>query len=147
MNVYHGIINCHINYCVSVWGGTYFDHIKLLNILQKDIVRIIFHRPRFSSAAGLYSVCNILPVRNLFVFRVLRVFFLRSGCRPLTNVALGRLRVPKHRTAVVARSSEVVLVNILNNSCGESAKGYFRRLRSWLVGVDCEKLCTSKYKL
>ena len=125
-----------------------------MNILQNDIVRIIFHRPRFSSAAGLYSVCNILPVRNLFVFRVLRVFFLRSGCRPLTNVALGRLRVPKHRTAVVARSSEVVLVNILNNmpssqlpSCGESAKGYLRRLRSWLVGVDCEKLCTSKYKL
>lgn len=154
-SIYHGLIGCHINYCISIWGGTCFSHIKNLKVMQNNVLRIIFRKPRLYSADCLYPLCNILPVRNLFVFRVLRMFFLRSGS--LSNVGLftGRLRVPLHRTIHVSRSSNVVLINVLNNlpttmrpRSGETSCGYFMRLKSWLVGlIDCESLCRSRFTL
>lgn len=155
LNVYHGLIGCHISYCISVWGGTYHTHLKNIKTMQNNILRTIFKKPRLHSADELFPLGNVFPVRNLFIFKVLRVFFMRSGFRSLTGVVPGRLRVPLHRTVHVSQSSNVVLVNLLNNMPSvmlphsrECIATYLKRLRLWLVGFDdCERLCKSKYSL
>ena len=153
LNVYHGIIGCHVNYCISVWGGTCYSHIRNVKVMQNNVLRTIFHKPRLYSADCLYPLSNVLPVRNLFVFKVLRLFFLRSGFRSITGFLPGRLRVPPHRTVHVSRSSNVILINVLNNlpralhPCSdETICSYLLRLRSWLVEYDdCERLCMSRF--
>ena len=122
--------------------------------MQNNVLRIIFHKPRLYSADCLYPLSNVLPVRNLFIYKVLRLFFLRSGFRSITGFLPGRLRVPPHRTVHVSHSSNVILINVLNNlpcalhPCSdETICSYLLRLRSWLVEYDdCERLCMSRFR-
>ena len=80
-NVYHALFESRIGYGISCWGGTYLNTIRPLIITQKHCIRIIKRRRRTDHAFPLFQDLHLLPLRHLYVFRVLRIFYLRSGNR------------------------------------------------------------------
>ena len=76
-------------------GGTYTSNINPLQIAQKKIVRVIFKQPRSEHSLPLFQKLNVLPLRYLFVFKVLKIFYIRGGNRTKPIEYTGKLRAKK----------------------------------------------------
>ena len=151
LSIYNGLVNCHLNYCLSAWGGTHDSKINKVAVLQNMVLRAIYKETRFTSAGPLFLKSNVLPIRNLYVYKVLRLYYLRSGSYSLSNIPK-RIRVPSHRTSFMARTRTIIIINILNNlpveilPCdSEKFSKYLKRLKSWLLDVDAGRLMQSQY--
>lgn len=77
--VYFALVDSKLQYGISCWGGVYLSNISSLLITQKKIVRLVMGVNRRERSFPLFEQLRIFPIRYLFVFRVLRIFFLRSG--------------------------------------------------------------------
>lgn len=77
--MYFALAQSKLEYGLACWGGTYFSIIKPVFMAQKYIIRIINFRKKVESAKPLFKLNKILPLRNLYVFKVLKLFFIRSG--------------------------------------------------------------------
>ena len=78
-NVYYSLVESKLSYGLVCWGGTYYHSILPIIKLQKQVVKAIQFKPRYFSSWSLFSKANILPLRYLYCFKVLRIFFLRCG--------------------------------------------------------------------
>lgn len=76
--LYHALVESIIMYGISSWGGIYFASIEDLYIAQKRIIKLIYNRPKFTPTIPLFRDLNLLPLRYLYVFKVLKMFFVRS---------------------------------------------------------------------
>lgn len=100
--VYYALVNSKLEYGLPVWGGAYSTTIKPLVTIQKTFIRIIKHRPRTDHSAPLFKDLKVLPLKNLFIFKVLRIFFDKcEGGNAYTNNKIRDLR--NRRDAVVPR--------------------------------------------
>lgn len=79
LKVYYGIFNSKLEYGLALYGGTYFSNIKPLIIAQKFAMRIIFNKKRTVHSLPLFQKSQVLPLRYLYIYKVLKLFFLRSG--------------------------------------------------------------------
>jgi len=79
LSLYHALVGSRLSYGLACWGGTYASTLYPLKILQKSFLRIITKSHRFSPSWPLFLQLNILPIRNMYVFKVLRIFFIRSS--------------------------------------------------------------------
>ncbi len=43
--VYYGLMNPILEYGCIAWGGLYNNHLELLNITQRKILKIMFNKP------------------------------------------------------------------------------------------------------
>lgn len=77
--VYHSLIDSRLQYGIVIWGGTYNSTIKPIIISQKHILRVINKKPRIYHSHPLFVQDNILHIRNLYIFKVLKMFYKRSG--------------------------------------------------------------------
>lgn len=77
--VYYGIFNSKIQYDVTCWGGAYLNKIQQIAVIQKCVLRKICNSARLAHSADLFRQTGILPVRHLFYFKVLKIFFMRGG--------------------------------------------------------------------
>jgi len=77
--LYHALVESILMYGISSWGGVYFSHIKDLYIAQKRIVKVIYRRPRTTPTVPLFRELKLLPLRYLYVYKVLKMFFIRSN--------------------------------------------------------------------
>ena len=152
--VYNALFQSIITYCITVWGNTHFNKIKKIKVLQNSLMRIIFKKDRLFSADPLYVCANVLPIRNLYVFRALRLFFMRGGLCALSGMRHGRLRAPRRRTEHFGRGLTTTTFNILNNlpidllpERSEKMFTYLSRLRCWLLEDvdDVDRLCRPRY--
>ena len=76
--LYHAFVESLIMYGISCWGGIYFTHVEGLYIAQKRIVKLIYHRTKRTPTIPLFRELNLLPLRYLYVYKVLKMFFIRS---------------------------------------------------------------------
>lgn len=90
--LYHALVSSRMEYGIVIWGGTYHTSLKPLITLQKYFIRILSHKTRLTHTPPLFLALNILPFRNLYIFKVLRLFFNRS-----TTIA-AQTRPPKTQT-------------------------------------------------
>lgn len=79
--LYFALINSRLQYALPCWGGAYKYLIDKLRTTQNYFLRIILKKPKRTSSFPLYQELKILPIQHLYVFKVLRLFFLRSGNR------------------------------------------------------------------
>lgn len=77
--IYYAVIHSQIGYGLTVWGGTYISTAKPLIVLQKYFIRLILNKSRMEHTAPLFKKLKILPFRNLYVYKTLRVFYDRSS--------------------------------------------------------------------
>lgn len=95
--IYYALINSKIEYGLEIWGGSYFATLKPLIILQKAFIRIISFKKKVDHTFQLFVNLNILPIRNLYVFKTLQIFFDRSGDKKLRDFR----RVSRNRLNVI----------------------------------------------
>ena len=79
---------------IFCWGGTYETNINPIFIQQKKFIRIICKKSRMEHSHPLFIFKRILPLKYIFVHKVLRIFYLLSGNVPAVfNEYKARLRI------------------------------------------------------
>lgn len=104
-SIYFAFINSKLEYGIEIWGGAYFTTIKPVVTLQKAFIRIILNKTRTEPSFPLFKILNILPFRNLYVFRVLKMFFNRCGINRvnqnyITLRSKSNMYVPKPKLSI-----------------------------------------------
>jgi hypothetical protein len=77
-SMYFALINSKIEYGLEIWGGAFSTTIRPIIILQKAFIRIISYKTRLEHTFQLFRNLNILPIRNLYVYKTLKMFFDKS---------------------------------------------------------------------
>lgn len=105
-NIYYSLVQSKIEYGLVCWGGTYESTLNPIIKLQKHILKVIFYKPRMSSSWLLFVKNRIFPVRYLYFYKVLKLFFCRCGNRCFKNFKQYNVRSNKKYLFVVPRSKK-----------------------------------------
>lgn len=79
--VYFALIQSKLSYGLPFWGNTYNTTLKPIVVGQNLIIKIMCFKKKRDSAWSLYFNKQILPLKHLYVFRVLKLFYNKSGNR------------------------------------------------------------------
>lgn len=146
--VYYSIVHSKLQYGVSCWGGVYQSTIYPITICQNKILRVMAKANRRDSSFPLYVYLGILPMRYIYIHKVLRIFFTRGGhLRGNVNVHSRRLqnlnRVPipfprleayrRFYTFTAAKLYNTLPINVTSS---RSVSIFSRKVKSWLFSVD-----------
>lgn len=140
---YFAFIHSRIQYGISCWGGIYISNIHNVIVSQKHAVRVIYSRHRLEHSFPLFIKAKILPVRNLFVFKVLKLFYIRSGNYSIRNNPRYDMRIQGRFNTIRAhkefcRRSFSYIAPFLYNKLPleikniEILKGFLIALKTWL---------------
>jgi hypothetical protein len=78
-NIYHALFHSKIQYGIVGYGGARYTYLSCLLLKQKCIIRIILGKRRREPSFELFRSLNILPIKHLFYYKVLKIFFCKSG--------------------------------------------------------------------
>jgi hypothetical protein len=78
-NIYCALVHSRLTYGICCWGGTYVSHLKPLITLEKFYIRILLSKMRYHRSFPLFQQLNYLPLRHFYIFKVLKVFYNKSG--------------------------------------------------------------------
>lgn len=141
-SIYFALINSKTEYGLELWGGTYVTTLKPLINLQKHFIRIIKFKNRFEHSAPLFVTLNILPIKNLYIFKVLKAFYDRSSNTYQINSHYSTRRVniyiPKPNLTVFKKFYLFLAPKFFNmlpeylKKCENRAK-YLKLLRNFLL--------------
>lgn len=99
--LYYSLVQSRLNYGLSCWGSAYMIHLKSLLVAQKAIVRVIVGKNRYHASLPIFRLLKILPLRYLYIYKVLKMFFARSNSYSFKNVTNYSLR--RQKVCVVAK--------------------------------------------
>ncbi|KAG8243116.1 hypothetical protein J6590_108674 [Homalodisca vitripennis] len=77
--LYFALIHSRFIYGIEIWGGASNKALNPLEIIQKHFIRIITFKCKREPSLPLFRQLKILPLKYLFVFKVLKTFYMRSG--------------------------------------------------------------------
>lgn len=70
--IYYALAQSILSYCITTWGGARKTHLKTLEKAQRSLLKVIkFKHYRYSTVA-LYSECDVLSIRQLFVLETIK---------------------------------------------------------------------------
>lgn len=69
--IYFSLVESHIQYGIVAWGGTYKNHLKQLEVIQKLFIKIIYRRERTYCSDLLYKESDLLDIRQLYLTKSL----------------------------------------------------------------------------
>jgi hypothetical protein len=141
--IYHALVGSRISYGIACWGGAYASTLYPVITLQKRFVRIISGKDRFEHAWPLFVSLKIFPLRNLYVFKVLKMFFIRSSSYCIKRTCMYNLRrqdtifVPKSNLTLYQNfytCSAPRLFNKIKLEIGNffTDRHFFSKLKNWL---------------
>ena len=147
--LYHALVESIIMYGISSWGGTYYANIEDLYIAQKRIIKLIYHCPRRTPTIPLFRQLNLLPLRYLYVYKVLKMFFIRSNSFHSRLSHVYYTRNPNNFAGVRCNSEKLrrfylymapyfyrILPNSIKQLTSVRMHQFNRETRSWLLGID-----------
>lgn len=150
--IYYGLAHSKLQYGITSWGGSYTNTFGPLLIAQKHLIRIICNKNRFAESWPLFNELLILPMRHLYVFKVLREFFKQSGNIPSRNSQMYNLRINNMRLVNVPLAHRAhfalfytctapKLFNKLPLHIRESPRfsSFIKKVKDWLftINYDC----------
>lgn len=120
--------------------------LKLLILAQKHAIRILFNKRKLDSTLPLFRKANILPVRYHYVYKVLKIFYDRSGSRDNSTTSYNlrvknRCKIPLGKTQHYTKyflTTAPRLYNQLPNdlkNCSVKSK-FLKDLKQWLLDKD-----------
>lgn len=144
--IYYGLFHSKLEYGLACWGGTHNNKINPLLILQKQVIRIIYKKRRSESSLPLFRKSNILPLKHLYYFKVLKLFYIKSGylintrCHRNYGLRINSLNlalVPAHSLQHFLRSYESIAPRIFNRlphniRCLRNEHAFLKEVKSWL---------------
>lgn len=120
-----------------------------LLIAQKHIIRIICGKNRFTNSWPLFCNMRILPLRHLYVFKVLREFFKQSGNIPTRNSTMHNLRVNNLALVNVPIANKSFFINFyivtspklfnklpLFIRTNRNFHSFLKNVKNWLFTID-----------
>ena len=73
--IYFALAYSHLTYCVSLWGGTWTNHLRCVVVAQKRILRVITYASRQERSLPLFIENNLLSVKYVFMYFTLLLMF------------------------------------------------------------------------
>ena len=73
--LYFALIESHLVYGLTVWGGTFPSYLKSIKVIQKKCVRIICNKQYNSPTAELFKELNILNFDKLYKLYLCKLMF------------------------------------------------------------------------
>lgn len=154
--VYYALVNSKLEYGITLWGSTYQTIITPLTVLQKSFIRLLSRAGKTSRSFPLFMRHRILPVRFLYVYKVLAIFFRRSGnvgrlvavdgSYTTRQTSSNMLRVPKPNCTLFQKSF-VFLSHKFFNSLPLTVKydnysisRFKGKLRGWLFTLNSDEI-------
>lgn len=144
-SIYYALVNSRLEYGISCWGSAFVSNLKPIITAQKKIVRIMLFKPSWEPSFPLFQSIKVLPLRQLYVYKVLRLFYSRSGFNNLTSNnfthslrASNTVIVPRARTEHVRRFAINIAPHIFNKlptdiSNRSRLNKFLINLRIWLL--------------
>lgn len=146
--LYFSLVHSRIEYGLFCWGGTFETNIKPIFIQQKKFLRIIFKKCRMEPSYPLFVQAKILPLKYMFVFKVLKIFYVISGNFPHhVNYVKNKLRkieilsVPRPYFSFYTKCYQFLGPRIYNlipqniRLCCNK-KLFLKMLRDWLLSFE-----------
>lgn len=141
--VYLALCQSIITYCISTWGGAAKTRFLKVEQAQRAVLKVMSKRHAMYPTTQLYSDCQVLTVRQLFVLKAI----LRKHCLvppPQPNRRLNSLvcRSEHHTTTFASRQFYIlsaVLYNKLNkilNFVGLCSYEVKSKLEKWLMTLN-----------
>lgn len=146
--LYFALVQSRLEYGIVLWGNTFQSYLYSLKTQQKMFMRIILNRNRFDHSQPLFKDLKILPLKSLFVFKILRMFYLRSGTEihivPSYRLKLrnyNHFRIPKPNNEFFKRTYDFVAPRIFNKlpdflKSVKTVRMFSNKLKSWLLQLD-----------
>jgi hypothetical protein len=102
--IYFALFQSKIQYGIVCWGGTDNKYLTPILIRQKCVLRLILNRHRMESSFELFKILKVLPLKHLFYFCTLKMFFKQcafwqtrfSERYNLRSNTLNHVRIPTH---------------------------------------------------
>lgn len=68
--LYISLAQSILGYCIAVWGGTTKTEFLYLERAQRSLLKLMYFKPYRYPTTELYSECNLLSVRKLYVLNI-----------------------------------------------------------------------------
>ena len=146
--VYFSLMNSRLEYGIVCWGGSYFSNIYPIVTQQKQIMRIIMRKACNEHSFPLFLHLKILPLRHLFIFKVLIMFYKKSGNSPMNDGTYhSRLRrhdhfdIPRPYLTFFQKTFDYLapkLFNLLPQNIKniKTINSYKKLVKDWLLMID-----------
>ena len=136
--IYFALFQSRLQYCLSVFGGTYKTTLKPLQTLQKKAIRLITNSERFSHTAPLFSETKILTLGQLYIFRCVKYYIRKPNFVKTKTGYSNRLQkvypldnfIPK--TAKADTLYRVKIISLLNTLPSEVLRNC-KKLKPYLI--------------
>lgn len=89
---YSAFVDSKLQYGITSWGGCFTNALKSLTVTHKHIVKVMFRKNRMTPSFPLFKMAMFLPLRHLYIYKILKIYFLRSGNRNTNNKQTYNLR-------------------------------------------------------
>ena len=147
---YFGVFHSKLNYGISCWGGAYSNKIKPLITLQKCVMRKMHRRDRMSHSFELFKSSNILPVRHLYYYQVLKQFFIKSNSSRIrrTDYNLRHtdlVNIPSFRTTNYQNTYSIVSCRLFNRlpsltKATNRKNQFLKEVKIWLMNFNLNEI-------
>ena len=104
---YKALVESRLRYCNIVWGGMYNEHLKVVNIAQKQIIKTMFNLDRQYPTELLFSDSGLSTVRHLYILDCLRFVHQNLGFTTVGHSINTRSRTLNHMESCRCSSSSV----------------------------------------
>lgn len=145
---YFSVIHSRLEYGVSCWGGTYITNLNSVLKLQKRFVRLIAKQGYREPSLPLFRSMLILPLRYVYLFKVLRIFFNRSRNSnnqrqevPYCLRDTGNFVVPRAKKNILMKFYTNIAPRVFNQlpikikNC-RNENSFCRLLKIWMFTID-----------
>jgi len=150
---YFGLFESKLSYGICCWGGAYKTKLEPLLLLQKCVIRKVCKANPSSHSFNLFKSLNILPLKHLFYFKVLKMFFNKSLYdfnRASRHYNLRRtfdISIPSFRTTSYCNSFDIVSRRLFNAlpphlKILRYGKSFLRKIKSWLLTHNLSEIET-----
>ena len=75
LNIYHALIQSHLQYGVAIWGKAAQCRMKKIEVLQKKAIRIVHKAPYNSHTLPLFREARSLTIKELCDFTTLLIMY------------------------------------------------------------------------
>lgn len=137
IQTYRALCECLVRYCICAWGGTYKNHLIMVERAQRAVLKVIMRLPFRHPTANVYERANVLSVRKLFVLEMLVRYHKNVvPALPVTTKRINRCPVPRARTAFAGRHVDVIaprIYNVFLNTNKDCKKYTVHKLKSTLT--------------
>lgn len=146
--IYFSTVHSRIEYALTFWGAACDVNVKPIFVIQKNFIRVILKKSKTEQSFPLFVKLNILPLKHLFVYKILKLFYNQSGNYLVnTDSYRNRLRnannvfVPRPFTTFFTLSYNFLAPRMFNTLPNEiknchSLKKFNSRLKKWLLTLQ-----------